>query len=162
MTLNEPTVSSALEVLRDRNLVYVYYGSNARVPKYKHMLPSVYELAPDETAVVAVLMLRGAQTVGELRERTSRMHQFAGLGDVQAVLDKLAHREEPIVAKLERVPGQKDARYAHLLSGDAPAPIVTSRAEAAAPSGVEGEIASLRKRVDDLEAKFEEFRKQFE
>src|SRR3954453_13703468 len=76
MTLTESEVSTALEYLRDRNLVYVYYGSTSRVPKYKHMLPTYYELEPGEVAVMAVLMLRGHQTLGELRERTSRMHEF--------------------------------------------------------------------------------------
>ena len=67
---DEATVSRCLEILRDRNLVYVFYGSTSRVPKYKHMLPSVYELEPAETAVMDVMLLRGPQTLGELRTRT--------------------------------------------------------------------------------------------
>src|SRR6476620_3195312 len=117
VSLDEKTVSDALERLRDRNLVYVFYGSTSRVPKYKHMLPSVYELDERETAVVAVLMLRGPQTLGELRERTGRLHEFAGLGEVQETLDTLTRRDEPLVLKLERQAGQKEARYAHLLCG---------------------------------------------
>src|SRR5437867_2420912 len=111
VSYDEKSVSDAVESLREKNLVYVFYGSGSRVVKYKHMLPNVFELEPAEVAVTAVLMLRGPQTLGELRERTGRMHEFSGLGDVQEVLDKLARRDEPLVAKLERQPGQKDARY---------------------------------------------------
>ena len=83
MTLSESEVSTSIEHLRDRNLVYVFYGSTSRVPKYKHMLPTYYELEPAEVAVMAVLMLRGPQTLGELRERASRMQTFSGLDEVQ-------------------------------------------------------------------------------
>src|SRR5436853_3173974 len=100
MSLDERSVTDALERLRDRNLVYVFYGSTSRVPKYKHMLPSVYELEPGEVAVVSVMMLRGPQTLGQLRERTGRLHQFTNLGEVQETLDGLMRREEPLVAKL--------------------------------------------------------------
>lgn len=163
MSLDEATVSSAVERLRDRNLIYVFYGSSARVPKYKHMLPGVYELEPDETALVAVLMLRGPQTVGELRERTSRMHQFASLGEVQAALDRLAVRDKPLVAKLERAAGQKDARYAHLLSGRVTVEPETANSKLLQQTiNPSTETELLRKRIEDLETKFEEFRKQFE
>src|SRR5438552_7839689 len=100
VSYDEATVSRALEELRDRNLVYVFYGSTSRVPKYKHMLPSVYELEPGEVALVSVMMLRGPLTLGQLRERTGRLHQFAHLGEVQETLDGLMRRDEPLVAKL--------------------------------------------------------------
>src|SRR6476660_8214895 len=103
MSLSESDVSTALEHLRDRNLVYVYYGSTSRVPKYKHMLPTYYELDPGETAVMAVLMLRGPQTLGELRERTGRMHEFSGLDEVNQVLQALTTREDPLVQRLDRL-----------------------------------------------------------
>ena len=80
VSYDERSIEAALEGLRDRNLVYVFYGSTSRVPKYKHMMPSVYELEPSEVAVMCVMMLRGPQTLGELRERTGRLHQFEGLG----------------------------------------------------------------------------------
>src|SRR5215210_179386 len=118
VSYDEHAVSTAMEALRDRNLVYVFYGSTSRVPKYKHMLPDVYELEPSETAVICVLLLRGAQTLGELRERTGRLYEFRGLGDVNETLDALMKRDEPLVVKLERQPGQKEARFAHLLSGE--------------------------------------------
>jgi len=168
---DEPTVSRAIEELRDRNLVYVFYGSTSRVPKYKHMLPSVYELEPGEVAVVSVMMLRGPQTLGQLRERTGRLHQFANLGEVQETLDGLMRREEPLVAKLPAQPGQKEARFAHLLSGEidieefaAAAAARPSRgsAEAERIDGLEQRVTSLENEIGGIRQTFEEFRKQFE
>ena len=164
MSLTEPEVSVALEDLRDRNLVYVFYGSTSRVPKYKHMLPSVYELEPDEVAVIAVLLLRGPQTLGEIRERTGRMHEFANLGETQETLDRLMRRDEPLIVRLPVQPGRKEARFAHLLSGEidvealaAAQPTRAVQAEAAADR-----ITRLEEEVASLKAMFEEFRKQFE
>jgi uncharacterized protein YceH (UPF0502 family) len=168
-SLDEATVTNTLERLRDRNIVYVFYGSNSRVPKYKHMLPSVYELEPPEVAVIDVMLLRGPQTLGELRTRTERLYGFSGLGEIQDTLDSLSRRDDPLITKLERLPGQKDARYAHLLSG----PIDMERVAAAAASprasgasermeALEQEVSSLRSEVAELKATFEEFRKQFE
>ncbi len=169
MTLDADTVSAAIENLRDRNLVYVFYGSTSRVPKYKHMLPSYYTLEPDETALLAVLLLRGLQTLGELRERTGRMHTFNGLGEVQEALDRLARRDEPLVVKLERQPGRKEARFAHLLSGEVAqaetAEIGSSAASRPASNGLEevrAEVAELRAEIEAIKAEFAEFRKQFE
>lgn len=169
-TLDEATVTNTLERLRDRNIVYVFYGSNSRVPKYKHMLPSVYELEPPEVAVLDVMLLRGPQTLGELRTRTERLYGFSGLGEIQETLDSLARREDPLVVKLERLPGQKDARYAHLISGPVDMERVAAAAAAPRPAGgdpsrveaLEQQVAVLRSEVDELKATFEEFRKQFE
>jgi len=171
MSLTESVVTNALDALRDRNLVYVFYGSTSRVPKYKHMLPSVYELEPDEIAIVAVLLLRGPQTLGELRTRTERMHEFANLGEVQETLDRLMRRDDPILTRLPVQPGQKEARFAHLLSGKidvealaAAYPTKAAQAEAAVDriTGLENEVSALRGEVDSLKATFEEFRRQFE
>lgn len=171
MSLTEPEVSTAIEELRDRNLVYVFYGSTSRVPKYKHMLPTVYELEPDETAIVAVLLLRGPQTLGELRERTGRMHEFANLGDVQETLDRLMRRDEPLLIRLPVQPGRKEARFAHLLSGEIDVEaLAATQPPRAAQSAVaadrigklEDEVVELRSEMESLKATFEEFRKQFE
>ena len=168
-SLDEATVSNTLERLRDRNIVYVFYGSNSRVPKYKHMLPSVYELEPPEVAVLDVMLLRGPQTLGELRTRTERLYSFSGLGEIQETLDSLSRREDPLVVKLERLPGQKDARYAHLLSGPIDMERVAAAAAAPRVSGgseridaLEQEVGRLRSEVDELKSTLEEFRKQFE
>ncbi len=168
VSYDEQTVMNALDQLRDRNLVYVFYGSTSRVPKYKHMVPSVYELNEAETALICVLMLRGPQTLGELRERTGRMYQFAGLGEVQETLDAMARREDPLVVRLERIAGYKESRYAHLLSGEVdaaslPPPRATGRvADDGRIDALETEVRELREEMASLKATFEEFRRQFE
>lgn len=168
---SESTVSNAIEALRDRNLVYVFYGSTSRVPKYKHMLPGVYELEPPETAVMDVMMLRGPQTLGELRTRTERLYDFSGLGEVQETLDRLIRRDDALVVKLERLAGKKEARFAHLLSGDidvealaAAHPTRAAQAEAATDriAKLEEEVSGLREEMASLRATFDEFCKQFE
>lgn len=165
---DETTIERALDVLRDKNLVYVFYGSSSRVPKYKHMLPSVYELNETETALVSVLMLRGAQTVGELNQRTGRLYEFSGLNEISDTLDGLAKREEPIVLKLERQPGQKEARYAHLLSGAIDIEsYIRESANAQLPRAdriaeLERELENLKNEFNLFRESFEEFKKQFE
>jgi len=168
---DEKTVTDTLEHLRDRNIVYVYYGSTSRVPKYKHMLPSIYELEPSEVAVMCVMMLRGPQTLGELRTRTERLYAFSGLGEIQETLDGLARREDPLVVKLPVQPGRKEARFAHLLLGEidiealAAAQATRATRGGAAPERIEKmeeEIAALRMEVASLNQMFDDFRKQFE
>jgi uncharacterized protein YceH (UPF0502 family) len=175
---DEREVSDAVETLRERNLVYIFYGADSRVPKYKHMMREVYALSPQELAVVCVLMLRGPQTVGEIRGRTGRLYEFAELREVEETLDALARRDEPLVVKLPRQAGRKEARYAHLLSGP---PVLEDSAEEqaghAAPRAssssaraaegervarLEAEVETLRTEVAELRRQLEEFRKQFE
>ena len=168
VAFSEETVTQALENLRDRNLVYVFYGSTSRVPKYKHMLPQVYELESSETAVLCVLMLRGAQTLGELRERTGRLYEFSGLGEVNETLDALMRRDEPLVVKLERQAGQKEARFAHLLSGEVTSYTPPEKSHSASPAAnervenLERELENLRSEFNSFRQEFEEFKKQFE
>jgi uncharacterized protein YceH (UPF0502 family) len=169
VSYDETTITGAIDSLRDKNLVYLYYGSNSRAVKYKHMLPSVYELDEAGVAIIAVLLLRGHQTLGELRERTGRLHEFSGLGEVQETLDELARRDEPLVVKLERQPGQKEARYAHLLSGEVDQHAVIREGPSGASIGrndrietLEAEVERLRSEFAALRDTFEEFRKQFE
>jgi uncharacterized protein len=168
---DERTVEDAIDSLRRKNLVYVFYGSESRVPKYKHMAREVFELSPPELAALCVLMLRGPQTVGEVRGRTGRLHEFADLAEVETTLDALARRDQPLVMKLPRRPGQKDARYAHLLAGEPPAEEAGTEAAGAPPpretagervSRLEAEVASLRNEVAELRRQFDEFRGQFE
>ncbi|HJQ30676.1 MAG TPA: YceH family protein [Pyrinomonadaceae bacterium] len=179
---DERTVADAVDTLRAKNIVYIFYGADSRVPKYKHMLTEVYTLSPPELAAMCVLMLRGPQTVGEIRGRTGRLYEFADLREVEATLEGLAHRDEPLVVKLPRQSGRKEARYAHLLSGtpaveeesDASADASpTSNVGIARPSStragdpervarLEAEVATLRGEIDEMRRQFEEFRKQFE
>lgn len=171
VSYDDTTILAAIDSLRDKNLVYLYYGSTSRAVKYKHMVPSIYELEPPEVAIMAVLFLRGAQTLGEIRERTGRLFEFSGLGQVNETLDKLMGREEPLVVRLERQPGQKEARFAHLLSGEVIVEnAVPTREPSAAGSQTAGdrleklekELEALRDEFSSFREMFEEFRKQFE
>ena len=165
---DEQSVTRALDDLRDKNIVYVFYGSTSRVPKYKHILPDVLHLEPSETAVMCVLMLRGPQTIGELRERTGRLYDFRDLNDVNETLESLIKREEPLITRLERAPGQKEARFAHLLCGEVTSytpPERTATRGAANDERVEKleqELESLKNDLSAFRQEFEDFKKQFE
>ncbi len=167
----EAMVQKSLDDLRERNLAYVFYGSTSRVPKYKHILDKVYELEAAEVAVLCVLMLRGAQTLGELRERTGRLYEFSGLGEVNETLDKLMRRDEPLVTRLERQPGQKEVRYAHLLSGEVAAVRQQSAEKSVSGSqagaderiaNLESEVENMRNELSAYRQAFDQFKKQFE
>jgi uncharacterized protein YceH (UPF0502 family) len=168
MSLGESEALAAIDSLREKNLVYTFHGSTSRTVKYKHVLPNVLELEPPAVAVITLLLLRGPQTVGELRGRSERLHEFNSLFEVQETLDELARRDEPLVIKLERQAGQKDARYAHLLSGDVDAAAaVSARPTHAAPTSdriemLEERVASLENELTSFRETFADFRKQFE
>ncbi len=171
---SEAEVAQALESLREKNLTYVFYGSTSRVPKYKHVMTEVLHLSPSELAVMCVLLLRGPQTTGELTTRGFRLHEFSGLEEVDATLNALISREpDPLVKRLPRQPGQKEVRYAHLLSGE---PVIEAPADAAPASSasrrrggdpervekLEHEVVTLTMEVRKLQQQFDEFKKQFE
>ena len=165
----ESQVADAVETLREKNLAYVFYGSTSRVPKYKHVMPEVMHLSHPEVAVMCVLMLRGAQTLGELRGNGSRLHEFVSLEEVEMTLNGLISRDpEPLVARLPRQPGQKEGRFAHLLNGeiDVEAFVEQERVAAASPttrrSSLEQKVDDLAAEVEKLKEQFELFRKQFE
>jgi hypothetical protein len=170
---DETTVAQALETLREKNLAYVFYGSTSRVPKYKHVLPEVMHLSQPELALMCVLMLRGAQTTGELATRAFRLHEFSGLEEVEATLNSLISREpDPLVTRLSRQPGQKEARFAHLLSGEVSSEalsetvrspeMATRSSQADRVSKLESEVETLKTAVEKLREQFEGFKKQFE
>ena len=165
---SENQVADAVESLREKNLAYVFYGSTSRVPKYKHVMPEVMHLNHAEVALMCVLMLRGAQTLGELRGNASRLHEFASLEEVEQTLNALISREpEPLVARLPRQPGQKEGRFAHLLSGEidieaAAGPPAMSSAAAPRRSSLEQKVEALAAEVEQLKEQFEQFKKQFE
>ena len=163
---SENQVADALESLREKNLAYVFYGSTSRVPKYKHVMPEVMHLNHAEVALMCVLLLRGAQTLGELRGNASRLHEFASLEEVEQTLDALISRDtEPLVMRLPRQPGQKEGRFAHLLSGEIDIDAVSAPvANAGAPrrSNLEQKVDELAAEVESLKQQFEEFKKQFE
>ena len=166
---DETTVAQALETLREKNLAYVFYGSTSRVPKYKHVLPEVMHLTQPELALMCVLLLRGPQTTGELATRAFRLHEFSGLEEVEATLNSLITREpDPLVKRLPRQPGQKEARFAHLLSGEvsiyaAPEEVAPTRTRGNdRVAALEAEIETLKAEVGMLKSQFEGFKKQFE
>jgi hypothetical protein len=177
MRLDEDAVTQAVVALRRRGLLLSIQPAGSRVTKFKHLLAPELGLDARELAVLGVLMLRGAQTAGELRARTDRLAEFAGLAEVEATLDALIAREpEALVARLPRRAGQKEVRYAHLLSGevaaheahDAPEAAAWGAPAAPAPAA-DDRVAALERAVDDLRAELSalraelaEFRAQFQ
>ena len=121
---DEPTIRAALERLSRKGWVRLASGAGSRAAKYRHLFDEAIGVSGSELSVLAVLMLRGPQTPGELKQRTERLHPFASLGEIDEILSRLAGRE--LVAQLDRRPGQKEARYAHLLGEDAEFAVVSS------------------------------------
>ena len=161
----ENEVAQALERLREKNLAYIFYGSTSRVPKYKHVMPEVLHLNAAETALMCALMLRGPQTPGELRGNAARLHEFSGLDEVEQTLSGLiTHEPDQLVTRLPRQLGQKEVRFAHLLSGEVPIETAApAPAERSAPrQSLEQKIDALAEEVEKLKTQFEEFKKQFE
>lgn len=160
----ESQVSAAVETLREKNLAYVFYGSTSRVPKYKHVMPEVLHLNNAEVALMCVLMLRGPQTPGELRGNASRLHDFSGLDEIEQTLNALISREDdPLVVRLPRQAGQKEVRFAQLLSGEVSveavaevSPRVSSR------EALEQKVDRLGTELEKLRQEFDEFKKQFQ
>jgi uncharacterized protein YceH (UPF0502 family) len=170
MRLDEGAVHTAVRSLRDKGFARAVHATGDRVTKYKHVLDEALELETASLALLGVLLLRGAQTPGELRARTERMVESSSVEDVERTLDQLAARAEPLVVKLARQPGQKEARYAHLLAGDVAAAVAAESSAAvdtvpyapppasAAPrrddrvAALEAEVAALRSEVEHLRA----------
>ncbi len=176
MTLDEDAVREALSGLQSQRLAGPAGGADSRVTKYEHRLQEVYNFSRGEIAVLCVLLLRGPQTPGELRGRTERMHRFEDLDQVQAALQRLMQREPPLATVLPRQPGTKEARFAHLMSGDidyiAPehGPAPSSATGGSAPDSdlldrialLEQNVVELRSRIDELTRELTEFRRQFQ
>lgn len=161
---SENQVSDALESLREKNLTYVFYGSTSRVPKYKHVMPEVMHLNHPELALMCVLMLRGPQTPGELRGNAARLHEFSTLEEVEETLNALiTHDPEPLAVRLPRQAGQKEVRFAHLLSGEIDVEaFAVETPQVPKRSTLEQRVDALAAEVETLKAQFEQFRKQFE
>ena len=176
---DEPTLRTALEKLSRRRWVRYASSSGSRASKYRHLVDEALGITVDQQAVLCVLLLRGPQTPGELKQRTDRMHPFAGLDDLHTTLDSLAQREH--VRDIGRRPGQKEDRWEHLL-GDDDEPIDTASAEpyrevtpapsaayAAAEAGDvsragsdEGRLAALEAQVRTLRDELDALRRRVE
>ena len=123
--------------------------------KYEHRVQEVFNFTRGEIAVMSVLLLRGPQTPGELRGRGERMHRFEELSDVQSTLQRLMQRDPPLVKVLTRQPGTKEARYAHLLSGEPSDVVAYVEPAVENRSHLEAEVAALREEVAELRAQVE-------
>ena len=148
---DEQTIRDALMRLSNRGWVRLASGPGSRAVKYRHLANEALTLSDEELSLLAVLMLRGAQTPGELKQRTERLHRFESLADLEAILERLIARE--LVSRLPRRPGQKEVRYRQLLGGDGDGDAEGSAASAlaeGAPS-VEDRLAALEERVRRLE-----------
>jgi len=143
---DEAEIHDALQRLARRGWTRLASGAGSRAAKYRQLFDTELGLAEAEIAVLCILMLRGAQTPGQLKQRSERLHRFAGLPDVHQTLDTLTRRE--LVERLDRRPGQKEERYRHLLGGEQPA--AATAADAAPTPTVTG--PDLEARVDALEA----------
>lgn len=166
---DEKAVEAALDELRAKKLVTVIWGAGARVQKYRHKLLDEYTLDPREVALLCVLMLRGAQTPGELRQRTERLHSFSDTREVEECLHGLAEGDAPLVRILVPRPGQKEKRFVQLLAGepDLSDPATPSPHESRAPEpsrigSLEAEVAALKAELAAMRGEFAAFRKQFE
>ncbi len=157
MNLDEDDVRQALHGLEEMRLAGRARSADSRVTKYEHWLGEAFNFSRAETAVLCVLLLRGAQTPGELRGRTERLHRFDEISEVLAGLQKLMEREPPLAAMLPRQPGTKESRYAHLLSGPVE-PATASQAEST-PESSAGRSA-YEERIAQLEATVIELRQQ--
>ena len=175
---DEATIRDALHRLSRRRWARLASGPGSRAPKYRHLLDDALGLPQDELAVLTVLMLRGPQTPGELKQRTERLHPIADLGAVHAALERLIDRE--LAVRLERRPGQKEERYMHLLGEDAveggattaaatataPAPVPVGSTDGAPSAAeadprvdrLEAELAALRGEVGELRSALDALR----
>jgi uncharacterized protein YceH (UPF0502 family) len=153
----EGDVGTAADSLREKGLVHLVDRGESRVSKYRHVLYEAMNMSRQTIAVMCVLMLRGPQTVGEIRTRTNRLYDFTSLEDVETTLNSLMSGELPLIVRLPRQTGQKEVRYAHLLSGTV---TYSQKDEEIEPEP--DRIGKLEREVEDLKKQFEQFRKQFE
>jgi hypothetical protein len=161
MAVAEGEAEAAVDGLVEQGLVERWPG---RAMKYAHLAKQTWHLAEQEAAILAELLLRGPQTPGELRTNSKRMYAFTDLAEIDAALASLMEAEPPLVVRLAKAPGAREARVAQLLGGpvDAAAPIATG----SAPSGgrlaeLEAEVAALKEGLSALRAEFEAFKGQF-
>lgn len=163
MTLSEAEVQDQLDTLVKRHYLRTVSGFGNRVTKYEQRFCNSefgdLKLSSAEVALVTTLLLRGAQTPGELRGRAQRMHEFADMAEVESTLERLASREDgPFVVRLPREPGKRESRYMHLFSGEVDLQATAAQSDApladddlrARVETLEGEVAELKQRLDSL------------
>jgi uncharacterized protein len=166
---SQEEVEEVIESLREKKMVMRQTGGEHRVPKFRQTFTELLKLSDAETGAMAVLMLRGPQTFGEIRNRVGRIYNFESLQQVEETINSLVDREEPVVAKLPRQPGTKEYRYTHLLSG-APEINIQQQASDSSSSPVEidritsleNELLQLKTEMEELKELFAKFKQQFE
>ena len=166
MSLGDDQVKWAVNSLRQQSLVRAIQPSDARVMKFQHLLTEKLDLDQPARAVLCVLMLRGPQTLGEIKTRTNRLAELTSLGDVEAAVRGLIARD--LAVEMARRPGQKETRYAHLLSGppreapaDAPVDIPAAEPPRDRIADLEASLDDVRRELAELRARFEDFTRQF-
>src|SRR5690349_18261367 len=159
VSYDDDTVERALEGLRAKGLAVRITGGDSRVPKHGQRFTEKLNLGRREAALLCVLMLRGPQTVGELRGRTERLYAFEDLDGIESTLNHLA--EQNLVTKLARQPGSRESRYAQLLAGEVeqPEPETALTAASRLP-GQEDRLGALEQDLAELRREFDEFRKR--
>lgn len=167
LSYDEETVSGALRGLREKGLSTTVQRADSRTAKYMHSLVERLDLEKGEIAVLCELMLRGPQTVGEIRGRAERMYAFKGIEEADSILRGLMERQEPLVLKLPRLPGRKEPRYAHLMSGMPEAGEEKTPPEEASQRDsrlerLEGEVSALRTELDELKSALSALKSELE
>jgi len=149
---DEPTIKAALDRMSIRGWTRFASGASSRALKYRHLLDEALSLSEEELSLLAVLMLRGPQTLGELKQRSERLHRFESLPEVAQRIDHLIERE--LAVRLERRPGQKEERYAQLLGGDGP-----EESDMQTPAEDGGDrLTAIEERLNRLERAFDDLR----
>jgi len=166
MSLSEDQVKWAVNSLRQQSLVRAIQPSDARVMKFQHLVTDKLDLDQPARAALCVLMLRGPQTLAEIKTRTNRLAEFTSLGDVEAAVSGLIARE--LAVEMARRPGQTETRYAHLLSGppseapaEAPGDIAAAEPRRDRLAELEASLDEMRRELAALRARFEDFTRQF-
>lgn len=177
VSYDEDTVLKALDSLRKKGLARAISGPDMRVPKYAHAVEDFFNLAIQEVAVLCILMLRGIQTLGEIRGRSGRLYEFTDLSEVELTIQGLTERQpQALVVKLARQPGTKESRYSHLLGGMVEVEKLPEKApevkqvevlalntnENERIEKLEKEVQDLREQIAVLSQQFQEFKHQFE
>ena len=149
----EREIKAALDRMANRGWTRFASGASSRALKYRHLLDEAIQLSGPELSLLGVLMLRGAQTVGELKQRSERLHKFDSIGEVAQTLDALAQRE--LVERLERRPGQKEERWRQLLGADSSEEAQQPVAQEPQPR-VDDQVAAIEERLERLERAFDD------
>ncbi|QOZ81793.1 MULTISPECIES: YceH family protein [Chromobacterium] len=154
MQLSEADISAALDSLIAKKLVNERLPAGSRVAKYEHRLNYEWNIEGARLAALALLMLRGPQTAAEIRTRSGRIYGFSGMEEVETALNALADKYPPLVLKLERQPGEREARWAHLLSGEPPSlPAAGDNGCGVIEVGMAGRVAALEAEVAALKTR---------